>query len=204
MNITFSTCRAFFAGSRRKRLELRSHRRDGPAHVGEGLPMPWNHDARRQTFDRLERRRSPPRWRRIVAVLGPNVSHATLPQRVSRDEDPVDGLEEHERIHVVPGRRVGVPFEPPAFEHLAGRDRVVEVEGIGLLVEFRHPHALRGPRLHVLHLALGNGDAAPKALATARVAAHVIGVAVRVDEALERLAISAACTSSRVRSRCVQ
>jgi hypothetical protein len=106
-----------------------------------------------------------------------------------RNEDAVHGLEEHERIHVVARRRVAPPFESAAFERFAGVDRVVEVEGIRALVEFLHPRALRCPRENVLHLPGGNRDARAIGAHHGGVATHVVGMAVRVDQSLERLAV---------------
>ena len=90
-----------------------------------------------------------------------------------------------------PGRRVRLPFEAAALECVARGDRVVEAERIGALVELRHPRALRRPRLDVLRFARGNRDAAAVGVRDRGVAAHVVGVAMGVDEALERLAVEA-------------
>ena len=102
-------------------------------HVGEGLAVTGNHDADIERGDHIERR---PRCRHRGRVeLGRHdEAEAVLPQRVAGDQDPVLGVVEHERAHVVARRCERAPFEiapdvrPPGTQHL------VDGEPLGALV----------------------------------------------------------------------
>jgi hypothetical protein len=189
-NITFTTWRAFFTGSRSKAWSLERTFAIEPRVSKNGLPCPGITIAG-SSFSIAESVSCAAAMYGLGAVCGPHEAHRLLPQRVARDEDAVHRLEEHQRVHVVPRRGVRFPLEAAALEGIARRDRVVVAERIGLLVELRHPGALRRPRVDVLHFSGRNGDAAAVGARDRRVAAHVVGMAMRVDDALERLAVEA-------------
>src|SRR4051812_20157233 len=94
-------------------------------------------------------------------------------------------------MRVVTRGRMHFPFQPSGLEPIARRQGVVIVERISPMIEERDGTGLGGPRAYILRLANGNGDAAAIRRLQRRIAAHVVGMAMGVDEAGKRLALQA-------------
>ena len=117
---------------------------------------------------------------------------SVFPERVAGDQYPVLGVVEDERAHVMPRRRQRLPFEITPDISGAGMQDFVRVEAVCRLVGVVEQQRLRVPARNQRHLALGHRDGTAIGALHGRVAAHVVGVAMRVDHSRERLVANAA------------
>jgi hypothetical protein len=90
-----------------------------------------------------------------------------------------------------PGAGCTCHSRPAPSKKVARPQRVVEPERLRLVVEERERARLLRPGIHQGRLARGDRHAAAVGADERGVASHVIGVAVRVDEASERLPLEA-------------
>ena len=97
------------------------------------------------------------------------------------------GVVEHERAHVVPRCRERAPLEAAPNMCLSSLDDFVDAEAIRALIAVTEQQRLFVPGRDQRYLALGERDRAAVACFDRSIAAHVIAVAMRVDQARQRL-----------------
>src|SRR5882762_3170174 len=92
---------------------------------------------------------------------------------------------EHYRVRVVSGRGDHLPVEPAHPQRVAIAKAVVVAEALGALVGDREDEGLLVPVIDERRLAFRNARAAAVFLLDGRIAAQMIGMAVRIDQARE-------------------
>jgi hypothetical protein len=111
---------------------------------------------------------------------------AVVPQRVSRDQNPVLWVVKNQRAHIVTRRGERAPLQIAPDERFSRLDDFVVVKPLRALVAVAEQKRFLVPRVDQRRLAFRQHDRTAKAHLDGRVAPHVVAVAMGVDEPGER------------------
>ena len=165
-------------GSIKRALERRRY-------IAKRLPMTGDDRAYVEAREHLQRR-ARGRQRARMDLQRHDQTVAVAPQRVSRDQNPVLGIVENQRSHIVTRRGERAPFQIAPDERFSRLDDFVVVKSLRALVAVAEQKRLLVPRVDQRRLAFRQYDRTAIARLDGRVAAHVVAVAVSVDELGER------------------
>ncbi len=155
------------------------------ADLAEGLAMAWNDGFNLKTADRFQGRARLGERGVAAEKLGEDHAEAVFPERVAGNQDARLGRMEHHRVRVVSRRGDHLPVEPAHPQRVAIAKGVVVAEALGALVGDREDQRLLVPVIDERRLAFRNARSAAVFLLDGRIAAHMIGMAVRIDQAHE-------------------